>query len=171
MELEKARAIAEQLKGLLEGSCERIEIRGSIHRLKPQVGDIELLCIPKYDRGVDQLDRELGALVFQHILGLRRNKKGFTAYGPKNKLMVHLESGIGVDIFSTTWENWSVASVVRTGGKVTNQQISMTAITKGLRFHAYGRGFTSPQGEIICLTERQVFETVGLPYRQPWERD
>ncbi|MBA7605654.1 hypothetical protein ES703_12788 [subsurface metagenome] len=171
MELQKARAIAEEIKGLLKSSCERIEIRGSIHRRKPQVGDIELLCIPKYDQGIDLLDRELGALGVQHVLRLRRNKKGFTAYGPKNKLMVHVESGIGVDIFSTTEECWPVASVVRTGGKVTNQMISMAAINKGLRFHAYGRGFTSPQGEIICLTERQVFETVGLPYREPWERD
>ena len=171
MELEKARAIAEQLKELLKSSCERIEIRGSIRRLKPQVGDIELLAIPKYDQGIDLLDRELGALAVQHILGLRLNKKGFTAYGPKNKLMVHVASGIGVDIFSTTWENWPVASVVRTGGKATNQRISTEAIKRGLRFHAYGRGFTSPQGEIICQSERQVFETVGLLYREPWERD
>jgi len=171
MDLEKAKAIADEVKGLLRSSCERIEIRGSICRLKPQVGDIELLAIPKMIDGVDQLDRELGAMVFLGILALRRNKKGYTAYGPKNKLMVHKPSGIGIDIFSTTWENWPVASVVRTGGKVTNQRISMAAIKKGLRFHAYGRGFTSPQGEIICQSERQVFETVGLPYLEPWERD
>ena len=171
MELGKARDIAEDLKKMLEGSCERIEIRGSIRRCKPIVGDIELLCIPKYVAGVDQLDRELGALVVQRILGLRRNKKGFTAYGPKNKLMVHLESGIGVDIFSTSVECWPVASVVRTGGKVTNQRISTAAIKKGLRFHAYGRGFTSPQGEIICRSEREVFETAGLPYLEPWRRE
>jgi len=171
MELEKARAIAEQLKELLKSSCERIEIRGSIHRLKPQVGDIELLAVPKMIDGVDQLDRELGALVFLNVLNLRRNKKGYTAYGPQNKLMLHVESEIGVDIFSTTWENWPVASVVRTGGKVTNQRISMAAIKKGLRFHAYGRGFTSPQGEIICHSEREVFQAVGLPYKEPWERD
>ena len=171
MELEKARAIAEEIKWDLQSSCERIEIAGSIRRLKPEVGDIELLCIPKFDRGVDLLDRELGALVFQGILNLRLNKRGIRAYGPKNKLMVHVKSGIGVDIFSTDEECWWVSLVVRTGGKVTNQQISMAAIKKELRFHAYGRGFTSPQGEIICRSERQVFETVGLAYRLPWERD
>ena len=171
MELLKARGIAEQLKELLQSSCERIEIRGSIRRLKPQVGDIELLAIPKMIDGVDQLDREIGALFIQRILDFRRNKLGSTVYGPKNKLLRHIESGIGVDIFSTTWENWPVASVVRTGGKATNQRIATEAIKRGLRFHAYGRGFTSPQGEIICQSERQVFETVGLLYREPWERD
>lgn len=170
MELEKARAIAERLKGLLEPACEKIVVAGSIRRLKPMVNDIELLAIPKMIDGVDQLDRELGALVFQRILNLRRNKKGFTTYGPKNKLMVYVPSGIGVDIFSTDEQCWPVALVVRTGGKVTNQRISMAAIKKGLRFHAYGRGFTCPNGEIICHSERQVFETVGLVYHEPWRR-
>lgn len=170
MELEKARAIAEKIKWDLQSSCERIEIAGSIRRLKPEVGDIELLCIPKFDRGVDQLDRELGTLVFQGILDLRLNKRGIRAYGSKNKLMVHVESGIGIDIFSTDEPCWPVALVVRTGGKTTNKRIATAAIRKGYRFHAYGSGFTTPDGEIICRSERQVFETVDLPYLEPEER-
>ena len=102
MELTEAREIAETIKGLLEGSCDRIEIAGSIRRHKWDVGDIELLCIPKFVGGVDMLDRELGALAIQSILARRRNKRGSTTYGPKNKLMVHVPTGLGVDIFSTT---------------------------------------------------------------------
>ena len=97
MELQKARTIAEELKRLLEPACHRVEIAGSIRRQKPFVGDVELLCIPKYDSGIDQLDREIGALVVQRILGFRRNKLGSQVYGPKNKLMLHIPSGIGVD--------------------------------------------------------------------------
>jgi len=171
MELSKARDIAETLKSLLEGSCERIEIAGSIRRHKWDVGDIELLCIPKFVDGVDQLDRELGGLAIQGIIALRRNKRGSPTYGPKNKLMLHVPSGIGVDIFSTTEECWPVALVVRTGGKQTNIRISMAAQKRGYKFHAYGSGFSTPQGETICSSEREVFEAVGLPYRQPWERD
>ncbi|MBA7610210.1 hypothetical protein ES703_17416 [subsurface metagenome] len=171
MQLEKARAIAEELKGLLEPACDRIEIAGSIRRQKPFPNDIELLAIPKYVAGVDQLGRELGAMVFLGILNLRLNKRGIRAYGSKNKLMVHVESGIGVDIFSTTEECWPVASVVRTGGKITNQRISMAALRKGYRFHAYGSGFSTPDGEIVCRSEREVFEAVNLPYLEPWERE
>ncbi|GAH73129.1 unnamed protein product, partial [marine sediment metagenome] len=65
MELEKAKVIAENLKSLLAPVCEKIEVAGSIRRQKPDVGDIELLCIPKYVASVDQLDRELGALFIQ----------------------------------------------------------------------------------------------------------
>lgn len=168
--LERAKAIAEELKALLEPSCEKVVVAGSIRRRKSEVGDIELLCVPKYDGGIDQLDREIGALVVQRILGFRRNKLGSRVYGPKNKLMIHVPSGIGVDIFSTDEECWPVALVVRTGGEKTNKQIAMAAIRKGWHWHAYGRGFTTPDGEVICHSEREVFEFVGLAYREPWER-
>lgn len=171
MELQKAKAIAEELKALLEPVCQRVIIAGSIRRQKPEVGDIELLCIPKFIDGVDQLDREIGALVIQGRLGFRLNKRGSRAYGPKNKLMLHIPSGIGVDIFSTDLGCWPVALVVRTGSAETNKRIAMAAIRKGWHLRAYGRGFTTPDGEMVCRSERDVFEFAGLPYLEPWERE
>ena len=171
MELEKARAIAEQIKAVLESSCERIVIAGSIRRQKPDVGDIELLVIPKYVDGVDMLDAKIKTMIYFDMLGYRLNKLGRKVYGPKNKLLVHVPSGVGVDVFSTTPECWTVALVVRTGGKVTNQRIATAAIRKGWQFHAYGRGFTTPDGEIVCHSEHDIFKAVGLPYKEPWERD
>ena len=171
MELEKAKKIARELVVMLAPVCERIEIAGSIRRRKPEVGDIELLVIPKYDGMVDQLDRELGGLMLQQILGHRRNKLGNITYGPQNKLLFHKPSGIGVDIFSTTVACWPVALVVRTGGKSTNQEISTRAIERGMRFHAYGPGFTRADNtELVCSSEEGVFRAVGLRYLEPWER-
>lgn len=171
MELEKAEIIAEKVRRLLEQGCERIQIAGSIRRRKPEVGDIELLCIPKYVNGVDQLDKELDWLFVSGVLTHRRNRRGSVVYGPKNKLLLHKESGIGIDIFSTSEECWPVALVVRTGGERTNKRIATAALRQGCRFHAYGRGFTTPNGELVCHSEREVFEAVGLPYLEPWERD
>ena len=170
MELSKARDIAESLKTVLEGSCEFIEIVGSVRRLKPFPNDIEFLCIPKFVDGIDQLDRRVHGLIFQGILALRLNKLGRKVYGPKNKLLRYVPSGIGVDIFSTTEECWAVSLVVRTGGKKTNQFIAMAALERGYQFHAYGSGFSTPHGEIVCRSEREVFGAVGLPYQDPWER-
>ncbi|GAJ14556.1 unnamed protein product, partial [marine sediment metagenome] len=115
-------------------------------------------------------DREIQGMCIMKILDLRRNKRGSTTYGPKNKLMVYVPSGIGVDIFSTDEECWPVALVVRTGGKQTNIRICMAAQERGYQFHAYGSGFSTPHGEIVCHSEREVFETVGLPYQRPEER-
>lgn len=167
MQLERAKAIAEKIKALLEPACERVEIAGSIRRQKPEVGDVELLCIPKYLNGVDQLDKELGALFIQHVLAFRRNKLGRAVYGPKNKLLRHVESGIGIDIFSTTAECWWVALVIRTGPKESNIAIATAAQRKGWRLRAYGSGFDTPNGLIVCHFERDVFEAVGLPYLPP----
>ena len=169
--LHRAKEVASEILRRLEPACERITIAGSIRRQKPDVGDIELLCIPKFIDGVDQLDREIATLVVQGILGFRRNKLGSRVYGPKNKLMVHLPSGIGVDIFSTDEQCWWVSLVVRTGGETTNKRIAMAAIRKGWHLQAYGAGFSTPQGDVICESERDVFELVGLRYLEPWERE
>ncbi len=173
MKLDYARAIAEAIQGVLKSSCERTMIAGSIRRQKPDVGDIEVLCIPKYIAGADMLDAKIQFLIGMDVLGYRLNKRGSKTYGAKNKLLVHLPSGIGVDVFSTTEECWPVALVVRTGGKVTNQRISMAALRRGMRFHAYGRGFTQIDGpkEWVCENERDVFEAVNLRYLEPHERD
>ena len=171
MELHQAELIANELLIKLAPTCERIAIAGSIRRWKPDVGDIELLCVPRYVVGVDQLDREIGALALQGILKLRLNKLGRRVYGPLNKLMVHVPSGIGVDVFSTTEECWPVALVVRTGGKGTNQEIATRALERGMSFHSYGRGFTQADGsELICRSEADVFRAVGLAYKEPCER-
>ncbi|MBA7608333.1 hypothetical protein ES703_15510 [subsurface metagenome] len=119
--LSDAEAVANSLVSLLQPACEKIVVAGSIRRRRPEVSDIELLCVPKYVAGVDQLDREIGALAVQGILASRLNKLGRRVYGPKNKLLLHRESGIGVDIFSTTEDCWAVALVVRTGGPVADQ--------------------------------------------------
>lgn len=171
MELRKAMAIAEALKQRLEPSCERIVVAGSIRRQKPEPNDIELLCIPKHDGLADMLDREIQTLLISGILDFRRNKLGSRVYGPKNKLMLHVRSGMGVDIFSTTEVCWPVALVVRTGGKVTNQRIAVAAIKKAWHLQAYGAGFSTPNGDVVCISESDVFELVGLPYLEPWERE
>ena len=170
MELQRAKVIAEELVGMLAPACERIEIAGSIRRRRLEVGDIELLCIPKFEEGIDQLDKELGLLFLQGILTHRRNKRGSVVYGDKNKLLLHKPSGIGVDVFSTTEECWWVALAIRTGPKESNIAVAMAAQKRGWRLKAYGPGFDTPGGLIRCKSERDVFELVGIPYKKPWER-
>ena len=171
MELEKAKAIAEELVEMLKPACERIVVAGSIRRQKPEVGDIELLCIPRFDEGIDLLERTLGYFMLRQVFDYRRDRRGRITYGPKNKLLLHKPSGIGVDIFSTDEECWWVALVVRTGGRDTNIEIASRAKEQGMRFHAYGQGFTRADGsELVCCSEQDVFRAVGLRYLEPWER-
>jgi len=165
-----ARKVAEELVERLTPACERIEIAGSLRRRKPMVGDIELVCIPKYDGVLDMLDQAIRGLMFNGVLDYRLNKGDIRTYGPKNKLLRHVPSGIGVDVFCTTPDCWAVTLFLRTGGAATNQRIATEALKRGWRFQAYGRGFTTPYGEVICHSEEDVFASLGLPYLPPERR-
>ena len=155
----------------LEPFCDDIRFVGSLRRNKPTVGDIEFLCIPRFESGiVDLLDRGIKQLIAAEFFDYRPNINGSRVYGPQNKLLVHVPSGIGIDIFSTSHEKWFTALVVRTGGAETNKRIARAAIAKGWRFQAYGEGFLTPHGGIRCNSEREVFELVGLKYLEPWDR-
>jgi len=170
MELAKAKKIAKELVDLLRPACLVIEIAGSIRRRRPEVSDIELLCIPRFVGGVDQLDRELGSLMLQHILGHRRNKRGRIMYGPKNKLLLHVPSGIGVDVFSSTESNWGMSLFVRTGPKEWNIKAMSRFSELGMRGHAYG-GISAQDGsEISCPDEETVFRYLGWAYISPERR-
>lgn len=171
MELVQAQLIAQELKSLLAPECQRIQVVGSIRRRKPFPNDIEFLAIPKYVDGIDQLDEEIKKLMAEGLLGHRRNVRGSIAYGPKNKLLVHLPSGVGVDVFSADEDCWWVSLVVRTGGEITNRRIATAAIRKGWHLMAYGHGFSTPRGDVVCRSEEEVFRAVGLPYLEPWGRD
>lgn len=180
--LAQAQAIAAELVGYLGDFCEKIQVAGSIRRKKGEVGDIELLYIPIV--GEQESDDLLGSLVPVNyfdlalatleeagILERRKNVNGGETFGEKNKLMRHCQSGIPVDLFSTTKESWHNYLVSRTGGRESNVAIASVAKKVGLRWHPYGAGFTTGNGGIIAVhSEEQVFSTVGLPYLPPEER-
>ena len=178
---EVALKVAEEIVGWLKPYCSKVTIAGSLRRKKPDVGDIEILCISENfddkdfsECGVEfsnLLDREVQYHIELKKLDYRLNKKGNRTYGKQNKLLVHCASGIPVDIFSTTEENWWVALVVRTGPKESNIKISMAAKDRELKFNAYGSGFSTVyDSKIYCHSEKEVFEAVGLPYLPPEER-
>lgn len=177
MKLNEAQKIAEEVKGWLTPYCKKIEIAGSIRRQKAEVGDVELLCIPKPSMDLfgamqgDELGLGIQRLVLGNHLDYRLNSKGSKVYGIRNKLLTHVTSGFPIDIFSTDESVWATAMVVRTGPKESNIRIAMAAKKKGWRFLAYGAGFRKEDGTVIvCTSEREIFEAVGLEYKEPEER-
>jgi len=182
-----ALAIADELLKTLEPACERIVIAGSLRRRKPDVGDIELLYVPAVETQRDPNDmfasREINLAdeVIRYLeavgdLERRKNVKGSEVFGPKNKLLRHRRSGINVDLFAATQENWFNYLVCRTGPAESNLQIAMRARERGWKWNPYGVGFSrggplSGGADVHAVhSEREVFEFVGLPYAEPWER-
>lgn len=178
---QRALEIAGQIIAQLTPVTCRIEIAGSLRRGKEHVGDIELLFIPKIkwekdglfdEKAVDMAAAEIESLFDSGLIGKRLNVAGYTsAWGPKNKLAVHIPSGIPIDFFSTTPENWFVSLVIRTGSKETNLKLTTGAQARGGTLHAYGDGVTDRLGnKLTCISEEDVFRCCGVPYLQPHQR-
>lgn len=174
--------VAKELCDLLRPDAERIIVAGSLRRGKSEVGDMEILYVPRFSVGrVDDLfnpppsyneaETTINGWVNAGRLIQRTNAHGSATWGAKNKLAIHVASGIPVDLFATTEENWWVSLVIRTGGKQTNLELTTGAQRMNRTLHAYGCGVEFSNGETIRATsEEHVFELCGVKYREPKER-
>lgn len=184
--LDEARVVAKELYDRLLPFCERCKVVGSVRRKRSYVSDVELLFIPKRTPDpssfmgallgesseidmIDMADLTINRLVKDGVLAKRHNEKGSPCWGPLNKLAIHTASGMPVDFFATTAENWPVSLVIRTGGKRTNLQLTMGANKLGLTLNAYGSGFTRLKDgvKIPCHSEEDVFRLAGVPFKEP----
>jgi len=133
VELATATRIAKQLVSMLEDSCERIEIGGSIRRGKPQVKDIEIVMVPKLlpvEAGgqidmfkgqqttmVNQLDERLDGWLQRGMFKQRLDTRGRPAWGPSYKRASYW--GVAVDLFSVLPPaQWGLIYMIRTGSGV-----------------------------------------------------
>lgn len=180
-----ALSVANELVATLAPYCERIVIAGSLRRQKPDVGDIEILYVPKIGVGVkpgEMLESEInwadaeikrletpGCL---NYLQRRLSADGKQSWGPKNKLAVHWQSGIPVDLFVTSLSNWWVSLVIRTGSTETNLRLTTGARQRGRSLLAYGCGVKDlATGEVLsAASEQDIFYLCGVPYLEPTDR-
>lgn len=177
--------VAREMCRAIEPVSFHLLVAGSLRRRKPTVGDVEILFIPKTADRPDASDMfgktirtDLGAevidgLLASGVLTKRPKKDGTFTWGEAIKLAVHVPSGIPVDFFTARPANWVCLTVCRTGSAQTNERICNAAIARGWKWQPYGAGFedrhTNRQVK-ICRTERDVFESVQLPYLEPWDR-
>lgn len=185
--------VARSLCRLLEPACAQmtdgkpaLKLCGSLRRGRDEVGDIELVYIPRVDQvpepadllgdtgrtvPINRVDEILDRLLAEGVLSKRPNKLGRTAWGDDNKLAIHTHSGVPVDLFSTTAEAWWGYVVCRTGSADTNTRIATAALTKGWRWHPTLGFFTDALGRRHRIaSEQDAFHLVGLPYKEPRER-
>lgn len=188
-ELDHAIGVAEWLRDKLAPACapDRILICGSVRRLRPDVGDIELVYVPRVEprRAKDDFfsivntnlaDEIIADLYQSRVLDKRKNVNGSETFGTRNKLMRHVALRIPVDLFSTTEECFWNYVVCRTGPAELNVEIATRARAHGLMWKPTSQGFARVDENDSVLewfpvcSEREVFAKVGLPYREPWDR-
>ena len=178
-----ANELATRLALTMAGVCDRLIVAGSIRRLKPEVGDIEFVYVPKKEtrpdsgdmfasNSVDLADEKLFGLINSGVLAMRKNVKGQTTWGDQIKLARHVETGIPIDFFPIPEASWWNYVVCRTGPKESNVAICMAAEKRGLQWKPYTAGFmdVATMQIIPVFSECEVFEKVGLPYYEPKDR-
>jgi DNA polymerase/3'-5' exonuclease PolX len=168
MNLNQATEIAERIRAQLAPFCERIEIAGSIRRRKPEVGDIEIVCIPKtWETGMFFGGDTIVDPGFCSLVNRWPAVKGKPTGKYTQRL---LPEGVALDIFITRPENWGLIFAIRTGSADFSHHILATSWCRA-GYHSingilYKDGQTHPVRE-----ERELFNLIGLPWVEPWERN
>lgn len=123
--LASAKGLACELIALLGDKCERIEVAGSIRRLSPSPGDIELVVVPKLVPAQNDLfgevseERnlllaELNMLVNLRMLSKRASADGKLCWGPRHQRALY--KGVPVDVFQVLPPaQWGAIMAIRTG--------------------------------------------------------
>lgn len=180
--------VAKELVRALAPACEseRLIVGGSLRRRKEHVGDVEIVYVPVIEqrkgptgdwfapeayRPHNQADEAIALLIEGGVIAPRTNSLGHAMLGESNKLLRHVRTGIPVDLFSIRAESWWNYVVCRTGGAATNVAIATAAKRLGWHWSPYSPGFKRRGAVHAVRSEREVFDFVGLEYREPWERD
>ena len=166
MQLDQATVIAERVNAQLAPHCDRIEIAGSIRRRKANVGDIEIVCIPKRtDAGHRSVYWVLA------VIGAGRPKKG----DPRTAKYVQFETRggdgpiINVDVFTATPENWGLIYAIRTG----SADYSHYVLACGWVRNGYNseNGMLMRNGVVVAVPEEcDLFRLAGVPWVDPEAR-
>lgn len=161
--------VAQTLYGRLLPFCERIEIAGSIRRRKAQIGDIELVAIPRGNQLYQALDERLSDGRIRHAEPKRWGEK-WRAFQMN---IPGIPWAVKVDVFIVTPETWGVLLMIRTGsGIFSRNMVSSPSVGGFMPDH-----FKVQDGRIWCdgqmletPEEEDVFRAYGMAYVRPEDR-
>jgi len=152
--LPKVKEVYEKLKNLKE--VERVDVVGSIRRMKETIGDADFLVISKKPEKVMDF--------FTSLLGIVKIwGKGQT------KSSVRMKEGFDMDIRVLPKKSYGSALQYFIGSKEHNIVLRKIAIDKGLKLSEYGlfRGSKMIAGE----NEEEIYKTLGLQWIPPEMRE
>ena len=195
-----ALACAQAYKEMLGPCCKRIEIAGSLRRHKPLVHDIELVAIEnnigdiqsrlarfRFDRELVNfwkkrgtrylafldLQPECGPFIYKNVIPAEAGN-----YLNCAKAATNLRP-VPVDIFLSQPEYWGWTFFIRTGSHEWNLAVMQEMNRRGYRTENNKtflpkKVLPAKAGTnleyIQFREESEIFDLLGLPYLEPWER-
>jgi DNA polymerase/3'-5' exonuclease PolX len=166
MLLSEALPIAQRLQSILHPYCTRIEIAGSIRRKKPEVKDIEIVCIPQQVPSDMFGNTTIAHPEFCRLVNSFVKIKGEPTGRYTQRL---LPEGIKADIFICTPENWGLIFAIRTGSADFSAKVLGPAW--GRQGYRSEDGYLTRNGERVAVyEEEELFRLLHLPFITPEER-
>ncbi len=204
--LAEARRVADDIGAALSPWCDSFQIAGSIRRRAETVKDVEAVAVPTFAGGgqrtldgggarVSQLDVQLEVEIRN---GRLKKDEQTKRWGDKYKRLVHVDSGMVLDLFIVTPPaSWGVVLTIRTGPAEFSEALVTLARRLGMRTHEgqlwqfIDEGNVPPSArtpdmahipfsssskelrlavQVPTPEELDFFQALGLPYFPPEQR-
>lgn len=158
--LTTARAIAAQVARALRahGGVERLEIAGSLRRMRETVKDIDILVTSTEPARVIQTLATLPSVAEVAARG-------------DTKISVRHHDGLAIDLRVVAPEAFGAALQYFTGSKAHNVRLREMAVRRGLKISEYGVFDETTGARVAGETEDDVYAAVGLPWVPPELRE
>jgi DNA polymerase/3'-5' exonuclease PolX len=161
LDLKEAEETAQQVKTAVSAHCDRIEVAGSIRRQKAKVHDIDFVVVAKSDTEWQKISEELK----------RMKAKPDCSGNSLMKAYLPIKNGLfRVDFYRARPSTFGIHLLIRTGSAEHNMWLAGYAISKGMRLK-YSEGLIKDDSTVAGENEEEVFETLGLPYPSPSQRE
>ncbi len=152
--IEYANSLVDKLRK--SGLFERVEIAGSMRRMRETIGDIDILAISEKP--------EVGMDFFSNM----DEVKCIVVKGP-TKTTVELGIGTTCDIRVLPKESFGAAMQYFTGNKDHNVKLRKIAISKGWKLNEYG--LFKGKDTIAGKSEEEIYDKLGMDFIQPELRE
>jgi len=164
LDLKSATNISKMVITQVDAWCEKIEVVGSIRRLRPFVHDIDFVVLPKAEDSWNNLRKT--------VLTMLDTKPIFKQGDQVIRALLALESSeyVQIDFYRCTPDNYGSIKLMRTGSALHNVWLAKLAIKRGLRW-LHTKGVCKGDQVLAGSDEREVFHALTLGYIEPSERE
>ncbi len=153
-----AQELMDALKKATGSSIKKISPAGSLRRLRPTIGDLDIV--------VASAEPELVLNTFVKLPQVRE----VLAHGP-TKASIVAHNGIQCDVRVLEPARWGTAIQYFTGSKEHNIRVRDIALKKGLSLSEWAFTRIKTDKEVLCDTEEKVYEMLGMDWMPPEIRE
>jgi len=163
MVLAEAEILADHVRKQLVPHCIRAEIAGSIRRERPEVKDIEICAIPKFEEVQDGFFDKKMVVSEGFIKQVNQWEK--VKGEPTGKYTQRiLPGGMRLDLFIAKTVNWGLIFAIRTGSADFSHHILISKIKKA-GYQSEGGMLTQAGKIVIVKEEEKLFDMIDMEVR------